>query len=162
MGQRGPAPKPTALRIAEGNLGKRPLNILEPRPRQITPACPKHLDGEGRLAWRRLVPVLERMRVLTEADGIVLANLCDSYSTMVQAQRKLRETGMLLKTPSGYVQQNPLISIVNTCMETVTRLAREFGLTPTSRTRLHAGPENGPLSKTRQLLELVNGPWRGQ
>ena len=104
MGLRGPAPKPTAIRIAKGNLGKRPLNILEPRPREITPACPKHLDAEGRLAWRRLVPVLERMRVLTEADGIVLANLCDSYSTMVQAQRKLRETGMLLRTPSGYVQ----------------------------------------------------------
>ncbi len=152
MGLRGPAPKPTALRIAEGNLGKRPLNILEPRPRQITPACPKHLDGEGRLAWRTLVPVLERMRVLTEADGIVLANLCDSYSTMVQAQRKLRETGMLLRTPSGYVQQNPLISIVSSSMETVNKLAREFGLTPASRSRIHSEPPEDDMDPIERLL----------
>ncbi len=38
MGQRGPAPKPTALRILEGNPGKRPLNASEPRPRAGRPA----------------------------------------------------------------------------------------------------------------------------
>lgn len=152
MGLREPAPKPTALRIAEGNLGKRPLNILEPRPRQIIPACPKHLDAEGRLAWRRLVPVLERMRVLTEADGIVLANLCDSYSTMVQAQKKLRETGMLLRTPSGYVQQNPLISIVSSSMESVNKLAREFGLTPASRSRIYSEPPEDDMDPIERLL----------
>jgi len=84
-----------------------------------------------------------RMRVLTEADGMALASLCQAWSTMMKAQQKLNETWMLLKTPSGYVQQNPLISIVNSCMETVTRLSREFGLTPASRTRLHVGRRMG-------------------
>jgi P27 family predicted phage terminase small subunit len=99
-----------------------------------------------------------RMRVLTEADGMTLASLCQAWSTMTKAHQKLNETGMLLKTPSGYVQQNPLIGIVNSCTETVTRLSREFGLTPASRTRLHAGPENHFPSKTQQLLALVNQP----
>jgi P27 family predicted phage terminase small subunit len=76
------------------------------------------------------------MRVLTEADGYALANLCQAYSTMAKAQRKLNDTGLLLKTPSGYVQQSPLLSVVNTCMETITKLCREFGLTPASRSRL--------------------------
>ena len=88
------------------------------------------------------------MRVLTEADGYALANLCQAYSTMSKAQRKLNETGLLLKTPSGYVQQSPLLSVVNTCVETITKLCREFGLTPASRCRLQvteAVPEIDPI-----------------
>jgi P27 family predicted phage terminase small subunit len=92
------------------------------------------------------------MRVLTEADGIALGNLCDSYSTMIQAQRKLRETGMLLKTPSGYVQQNPLISIANSAMETVNKLAREFGLTPAARTRIYPEPPEEEMDEIERLL----------
>ena len=158
MGLRGPAPEPTALKMHRGNPGKRPLNQWEPQPLPVPPACPSHLDVDAKKEWRRLVRILMRMRVLTEADGMALASLCQAWSTMTRAQQNLNETGILLKTPSGYVQQNPLISIVNSCTETVTRLSREFGLTPASRTRLHAGPENGPPSKTRQLLELVNTP----
>ncbi|MEP7365431.1 MAG: hypothetical protein ABI972_19425 [Acidobacteriota bacterium] len=51
MGLRGPAPKPAAVRLYEGNLGKRPLNPLEPRPRVVEPSCPSHLDADARRVW---------------------------------------------------------------------------------------------------------------
>ena len=88
-----------------------------------------------------MVPILLQMHVLTEADEYALANLCQTQSTLVKAQQKLSETGLLLKTPSGYVQQNPLLGIVNNCTDTITKLSREFGLTPASRTRLQATPD---------------------
>src|SRR5688572_3760911 len=141
MGVRGPAPKPTALRVLEGNPGKRPLNDREPKPRSIAPRCPRHLDKEAQREWRRIVPILLRMRVLTEADEYTLGMLCQTYSTLIKAQQKLSETGLLLKMRSGYVQQNPLLGIVNNCTETISRLSREFGLTPASRTRLQALPQ---------------------
>ncbi len=138
MGLRGPAPKPTALRVLEGNLGKRPLNPHEPKPRKAVPRCPEHLDERARKEWRRLVPVLQRMGVLTEADGLALANLCQTYSTLIRAQEKLNESGILYQTPSGYVMQNPLLSVVNQRVDTITKLSREFGLTPAARTRIVA------------------------
>ena len=147
MGQRGPAPKPTSLVLLEGNPGKRPINKREPQPRRIAPKCPAYLDEDAKAEWRRLVPVLRRMKVLTEADYMVLSSLCQAYSTMVKAQKKLTESGLLFKTQSGYVQQSPLLSIVSSCVETITRLAREFGLTPASRTRLQmlsGAPEDQP------------------
>jgi P27 family predicted phage terminase small subunit len=76
------------------------------------------------------------MKVLTEADYMALGSLCQAHSTMVKAQIKLTESGLLFKTQSGYVQQSPLLAIVNSCAELITRLCREFGLTPASRTRL--------------------------
>ncbi len=135
MGLRGPIPKPTALKILEGNPGKRPLNRHEPNPGGV-PQCPKHLDAQARREWRRLLPILLKMRVLTEADYIALANLCQTYSTMVKAQEQLQKAGLLYKSQSGYIQQSPLLSIVNSCVETITKLCREFGLTPSSRSRL--------------------------
>ena len=100
------------------------------------PKCPAHLDADARREWRRLAPILERMRVLTEADEIALGNLCVQYATLIKAQRLLDKSGLLLKTKSGYVQQSPLVSIVANCVEQVNKLCREFGLTPASRTRL--------------------------
>jgi phage terminase small subunit len=85
MGERGPAPKPTALVLLEGNPGKRPINHAEPKPRLKTPCCPEHLDAEAKTEWKRLVRILRHMKLLTEADYISLANLCQAYSTMVKA-----------------------------------------------------------------------------
>ena len=45
MGRRGPAPKPTAIKKAEGNPGKRKLNTEEPQPLPGVPECPDHLDA---------------------------------------------------------------------------------------------------------------------
>ncbi len=57
---------------------------------------------------------------------------------MVKAQAQLNKLGILIKTPSGYVQQSPLIGIVNNCTEKIVMLCREFGLTPSSGSRVFA------------------------
>lgn len=136
MGLRGPIPQPTALKIMRGNPGKRLINKNEPAPEEFTADPPAHLDEDAVQEWNRLVPILKRMRVLTEADYIALANLCQAYSTMTQAQKQLKKAGLLYKTQSGYIQQSPLLSIVNASAETVMKHLREFGLTPASRSRL--------------------------
>ena len=144
MGMRGPAPKPTALVLMEGNPGKRRINRSEPKPALRTPDCPEHLDTVARNEWRRLVRIIRRMKLLTEADYMALGNLCQAYSRMIKAERKLAESGLLYKTQSGYVQQSPLISIINSSVETITRLCREFGLTPSSRSRIQLMSSENP------------------
>jgi P27 family predicted phage terminase small subunit len=142
------------LRELEGNPGKRPLNPSEPQPERKRPKCPAHLDAEARREWRRLAPILERMRVLTEADEIALGNLCTQYATLIKAQRLLDKSGLLFKTRSGYVQQSPLVAIVASCVDQVNKLCREFGLTPASRTRIQAAPED-PRSSMDRIWEQM-------
>jgi P27 family predicted phage terminase small subunit len=155
MGYRGPIPKPSAIARAEGNPGKRRLNDGEPQPRATTPRCPDHLDAEAKKEWKRLVPVLRRMKVLTEADWMTLANLCQIWSTMVKAQKMLTERGILYKTPNGYIQQSPFFSMVNQCVDTITKLSREFGLTPAARSRMVAQTETEPED---DLWAILNAP----
>jgi P27 family predicted phage terminase small subunit len=119
------------------------------------PSCPDHLDAAAKKEWKRLVKILLRVRILTEADGLALAILCQAWSTLVKAQTKLSESGLLLKTPSGYIQQSPLLGIVNNCTEKVVKLSREFGLTPSSRSRLEVPPEPKPESKMGRILRLA-------
>jgi P27 family predicted phage terminase small subunit len=142
MGLRGPTPKPTGVRVMEGNMSKRALPSSEPLPFPGEPDMPSHLTREARREWKRLVPILLAMRVLTAADGIALGNLCQAYALLVEAHKAMRKaskgggSGLLMKTPSGYVQQSPLIGIINGQVEIINRISREFGLTPSSRVRL--------------------------
>jgi len=158
MGYRGPIPKPSAIARAEGNPGKRRLNDSEPQPRATVPRCPEHLDEHAKKEWKRLTPVLRRMRVLTEADWMTLANLCQTWSTLVKAQTKLTEMGILYKTPSGYVQQSPLLSVVNQCVDTITKLSREFGLTPAARSRIMVQTEPEPEDDLMAILRRPRPP----
>src|SRR3990172_7573668 len=105
MGYRGPAPMPTAQKEFEGNRGKRALNAREPKPRASAPKCPEHLDADARLEWRRIVPKLARMKVLTEVDGIALAELCQTYATLKKAQLN---QNLLVKKSICRVVANPL------------------------------------------------------
>lgn len=50
---RGRKPKPTNLKILEGNPGKRPLNLKEPKPLQIAPECPKWLKTLAKDIWEK-------------------------------------------------------------------------------------------------------------
>jgi P27 family predicted phage terminase small subunit len=141
---------PTSIRMLRGNKGKRPVNPREPQPERKAPRCPDHLDAEAKKEWKRLSKLLLKLGVLTEADGMALACLCQTWSTLGKAQRKLNETGLLFKTPSGYVQQSPFVSIVSACGDIVMKLSQEFGLTPAARGRLQIGPiapENTEKSK---------------
>jgi P27 family predicted phage terminase small subunit len=133
--------------VLEGNPARRPLPANEPRPLPGEPEMPKYLDREARREWKRLVPILLSMRVLSAADGLQLANLCQAYSILLQAHKAMRQagkgggSGLLMKTPGGYVQQSPLLGILNGQVEILNRISREFGLTPSARTRLEATAE---------------------
>jgi P27 family predicted phage terminase small subunit len=152
VGRRGPAPEPTAMKLIKGNPGKRKLNTQEPQPIITLPHCPAYLEVDARTEWDRLAPILVRMKVLTEADYIALASLCQTFSTMMKAQEQLTKSGILFKTPSGYVQQSPLIGIVNSCTEKIVTLCREFGLAPSARSRMltnqtEASKEDDPWAR---------------
>ena len=133
--------------MLEGNPARRPLPPNEPRPLSGEPEMPTYLDREARRQWKRLVPILLSMRVLTVADGMALATLCQAHSILVEALQDKRKaskgggSGLLMKTPAGYVQQSPLIGIINSQVEIIHRISREFGLTPSSRARLEATAE---------------------
>lgn len=146
---RGRKPKPTALKVIAGNPGRRLLNRREPVPERDVPTCPSHLLPAGKAEWKRIVHELYELGVISRLDRASLAAYCQAYGRWVEAERKLTETPAILKMPSGYIQQNPWLTIATKQMELVQRFAAELGMTPSSRSRVEtirrfAGPLGRP------------------
>jgi phage terminase small subunit len=76
---RGRKPKPTTLRLLEGNPGKRRVDP-GPAPPAGPPERPEWLDAEAKAEWDRVTAVLAQMRLLSAADRAALAAYCTAYS----------------------------------------------------------------------------------
>ena len=74
----GRRPKPTELKLLEGNPGHRPLNLHEPKPLKGIPASPIGLNAEGQATYALLAVQLDALGVLTNADGSALELLADA------------------------------------------------------------------------------------
>lgn len=156
MGKRGVKPIPTRLKDLAGNPGRRPLNKKEPKPpkRNRVPTAPKHLDSIAKKEWSRISKLLFKMDLLTDIDVMALAAYCDAYSRWVDSSEKLRKTGLIIKAPSGYPVQNPLLSISDKAVMRMKGFLTEFGMTPSSRTALKVEPE----PKEINVDQFLDGP----
>ena len=153
---RGRKPKPTRFKVIEGNPGKRPINGREPQPPGSQPTCPAHLSGPAKAEWKRLAKNLNRMGVLTQVDRAALAAYCQAYGRWVEAERALAETPTLLKTPAGYVQASPWLTIANKQLELMHKFMAELGLTPSARSRLAITVPTGPKPWEDPLAEFLD------
>lgn len=137
---RGRKPKPTSLRVLQGNPGKRPVNTDEPAFPALASDCPKHLGPMAATEWARMKELFKVQNIFTEADRAALSAYCLAWGRWVEAENNVRQSGMLVKSPSGYPMQNPWLSIANKAMEQMHKLMTEFGLTPSSRSRVKVIP----------------------
>ena len=86
MAQRGRKPKPTAVKVLEGNPGKRGLNAGEPKPEKKAPRCPAWLEAEAKKEWKRMAKQMERLGILTEIDMAAFAGYCQAYARWKEAE----------------------------------------------------------------------------
>ena len=156
----GRKPKPTAVKKLEGNPGKRKLNSKEPVPAKGIPACPDWLMQEAKKEWERLAELMNQMGVLTEVDMAAFAAYCQSYARWKEAQEHITSGGSTFETDKGYQQQTPWVGIANTNQKLMLQAASEFGLTPSSRSRIIASNSQGKEPEDEMghcLGVIVNG-----
>jgi P27 family predicted phage terminase small subunit len=103
--------------------------------------------------WSELVPVLLELGTLTLADGEALATLCEVYAAAQACLLELRATGPVMKTDLGGVKPNPAGPLYRGLVSLQASLMGEFGLTPTSRTRLGAKQEK-PTDEVEDFFKL--------
>ena len=103
--------------------------------------CPAWLDSRARQEWRRIAPELRRVGLLTRVDRSTLGAYCSAVSRWAQAEDQIAREGATFRTPNGYCQKHPAVTIAKESMELIRRLAAEFGLSPSARQRIHASPE---------------------
>jgi len=162
MATRGRKPLPTALKVLEGDRGKgrRPLNENEPKPPKGVIKCPSWLVPEAKKEWKRLAPSLEAMGLLTIWDIDSFSAYCQAYARWREAEEFITQHGSIFKTPSGYVQQVPQVSIAQQNLKIMQSLAGEFGLSPATRSRIIAAGSMSDKTSDDPMEQLLNGQWK--
>lgn len=153
-GSRGPLPKPAALRVLEGNPGKRSLDLSAGvNPAIAVPDAPRHLGREARKEWKRITPLLEELGLISGLDRAALALYCQTAGRLAELEtafnRKVDQkvgAGMdysdavyevsYATTPSGYAQQSVIVQLISRNREQLHRYLQHFGLSPAARGRV--------------------------
>ena len=98
--------------------------------------------------------VLETMGLLTEMDMAAFAGYCQAYARWREAEEFLTQHGSMVRTPNGYLQQVPQVSIAQTNMKIMLKFCEQFGLTPSARSRIVGGDGGGDdEDEMEKLLE---------
>ena len=99
---------------------------------------------------------MEALGVLTEVDMAAFAGYCQAYARWKQAEERITDRGLVIRTPSGYPQQVPYISIAQQYLRLMNQFAEQFGLTPAARSRIIAGNESN-AGHVDEMDELLGG-----
>lgn len=135
MGRRGPAPKPTKLRVLHGERPHR-INSAEPQPAAGLPEPPDDLDEATRALWDEVVAELDAMGMANRPDRHQLHAFVEAVRLHAQASVLVQRAGPLIKDRDGDLRTNPAVRIQREASRTMLLLAREFGLTPAARVGL--------------------------
>lgn len=157
MGGRGSGgrnAKPTVVKKREGNRGHRKLNKKEPKAELGEPEIPRYVQRNpiALAEWRRLVPILLELGVLTKAHSIALGGLCSSHSQLVMAEAAIKKYGLIcartIDKESGFavLTVNPAVRIKSDALRHLRAACAQFGLDPSSSSRVSThGSTQDPL-----------------
>lgn len=168
MGLRGPPAKPTALKAAQGNPGRRQLTENEPVPPPGPIAPPAWVTGAAAQIWNDLAPVLIAMRTLTTADRLTFGRYCVDFARFLELKTHMWDRGWTgtcypIKDKKGktrFAGELPQAAELRRLHEILVRLEDRFGLSPSARTRLRVAPlslsltaQGGEIPPTYRLAE---------
>lgn len=137
--------KPTQQKALMGNPGRRPLNENEPTADKGIPDMPQGLSAAAEQEWHRIIPILQRMDVLTVAYSAAVAGYCQAYARWLDAEADIVDNGSIIEEPiirrrrgeddeiAGHKRKkNPAVAIANESMKIMRAFLSDFGLSPAS------------------------------
>ena len=134
----------TAIKEANGAFVKNPQrrNNHEPKLACKAPRASKLVTDskDAHRMWKWCCKVMNEMRILTEVEQQLIETYSLIYAELVENIRLLREEGSVIETAKG-ITRNPRAAHVRSLRDQQIKLLPEMGLTPSSRTRLHAAPD---------------------
>ena len=148
MGERGPAPFPTALKLLHGEKRPSRVNYEEADPRDLLPEAPSWLGEYAREEWDRVAPDIERMGMAKRVDSSALAAYCLAVARLRKANEVIERSAILLVDP---IRKNPAVGMARDASHELVRWAREFGFTPSARSAIHKPKEPDQSSASRIL-----------
>jgi P27 family predicted phage terminase small subunit len=150
---RGRKPKPTYLKLVEGNPGKRPINHDEPEPDGDLVDPPDFLNARQRIIWQQCIRN-SPPGMLKKLDTGILQTYVVACERHEDAARRVDKSGSIVAIAGGQWAHNPYLSVLNKQAAIMRAAISELGFSPSSRSRVKVNPKKkgkGVLGQLRQL-----------
>lgn len=142
---RGRKPKPTHLKLLQGNAGKRAINRNEPQPDGALIEPPGDLPVSALPFWNQAIADAPA-GLLRRLDLRVLTVWSIAAWLHSDAARQVAASVTVLQTKSGELVQHPSLAILNKQAIIMLKAAAEMGFTPSSRSRVAVDGASGVSS----------------
>tara|TARA_Y100001963_G_C6724388_1_gene420709 strand:+ start:626 stop:1105 length:480 start_codon:yes stop_codon:yes gene_type:complete len=137
---------PTEIKKARGTLRKcRELdNPMEVAKVNALPAAPKWLSKIGKEQFNIVVNQLNNLGMLYEVDLKLIESYANAMALHIESEQQLRKVGRIQvyrDNETGDIKHSqitPLQTISKQALESALKIATQFGLTPSSRTKISA------------------------
>ncbi|WP_232340790.1 phage terminase small subunit P27 family [Burkholderia pseudomallei] len=96
------------------------------------------MSDAAKAQWPTVAKQLSDAGLLTVIDAPALALYCEAFARWKDANDNIVKFGAVIKAPSGFPIQSPFLAIANKTHAQMVRLLAEFGMTPSSRSRVTA------------------------
>ncbi len=145
MAKRGPQPKTGKMEPPAYSLCER------------VPDPPESLSNVGRALWNEVASELHSRGILTFVSMAPLEIYCDAYACARELNEFIRENGCTYENDKGWQQPRPELMVATQKSKLMMSLAKEFGFTPGSQSRIAIVPEKGseavdPVEAAREAL----------
>lgn len=133
MGRRGPARMPTEVLKMVGSHRAKHRDAVEPKPPKETPDASVQMSEAEQLVFDRVCDHLRSMQLEASTDGDAVARYAKGLVRYNEVCAVTDKYGESYETPKGDIRRRPESSIRNELENTLLKLEREFGLTPSAR-----------------------------
>jgi P27 family predicted phage terminase small subunit len=126
-----------------GTLRKHRVRKGEPKPpsRPGVPRPPERLKGDvARANWKKIATDLWHLGLLPRVSEDILFQYCVASQAYCEAYEMVQRVGAVIKTQSGNYIVSPWQAVMNRQGEIMRAIAQEFGMTPSSKTRVEGTP----------------------
>jgi P27 family predicted phage terminase small subunit len=136
---------PTKLKELRGTLAKsREIeNEMQVTPVTKAPTPPKWLSKIAKQQWVLVTNELFMLGMLHTVDLALIEAYCNSIALHIETEQILQETGRIqvYRDEDGRVKHSqivPLVTVSKQALSDAIKLATQFGLTPSARTKISA------------------------
>jgi P27 family predicted phage terminase small subunit len=136
----GRRPKPTHLKILNGNPGKRKINRKEPKAAAGIRSCPSYLNRAAKQEWKRVMKESPD-GLLTELDRATLAMYCQNVARIAELEKIVEAEGFTFMSEKGYICQRPEMGMLKNLQTIQKGLCAELGFSPSSRSKVTITPK---------------------
>lgn len=148
---RGRKPKPTVLKLLQGNAGHRKLDpAAEPQPTPGVPECPSYLPPYAKEIWYAEAPELARMHTLTLPDVQIFLNYCSQAGKVRSAMERQAEFTAALARETGAKKRFLLVQQLQGAEKAereaarlVDKFAVQLGIGASNRSRIKRPADDG-------------------